>query len=61
MTRKTDTDGIYDRCHCGARAQAHSGDVHRVDCTECAETTGPCCCRVCAMVRWNRKMRGLTK
>jgi hypothetical protein len=40
MTKRTDTDGILDLCHCGARARwvVHDGMV-RCECTECGEAT----------------------
>ena len=49
-----DTDGVLERCTCGARA----GFVgHRVQCSECAECTDMYSDKTDAMVEWNRSVR----
>ena len=59
---RTDTDGILDRCHCGAHAKfvcdtTHQPNSWRADCTECAETTDWVFSEDRAMVAWNKAIR----
>jgi hypothetical protein len=60
---RVDTDGMLDRCDCGARAKfvydcEHQPTARSVDCTECPETTGWVVSEVAAMIRWNKARRG---
>ena len=62
---RIDTDGLLDRCQCGARAKftldyTHQPNSWRVDCTECAETTDWVFAEDQAMIAWNKAMRRLT-
>jgi len=59
---RTDTDGILDPCHCGARAKficdtSHQPNSWRADCSECAETTDWVFSEDRAMVAWNKAIR----
>ncbi len=56
-----DTNGIFDCCHCGARAKIvcdTSGDSSwRVECSECAEASKWVSEVDVAMVVWNKAIR----
>jgi len=59
----TNTDGLLDKCHCGANAKIVFDDGDdpskrwRIDCTECAETTGWQTYPDDAFTEWNKKIR----
>lgn len=61
--KTTDTDGILDRCHCGAHAgfETYSTECtkQRAFCTECAEQTGWFVTKVGAMIAWNKLIRAI--
>ena len=63
MAGQTDTDGIYDRCHCGERPSlVWRGDCpteYKVECNSCGECTRWRPTKTAVMVDWNRKMRGV--
>ena len=64
MTSKTDTDGIYDRCHCGERPALvwqypQPATEYKVECNSCGECTRWRLIKTSAMVEWNRKIRGV--
>ena len=56
------TNGLLDKCHCGANAKIiFDGDDPlkrwRIDCAECAETTGWHTYPDDAFTAWNKKIR----
>lgn len=64
--KETDTDGVLDNCHCGARPMFcmeqrigadEDGERHWVECSECAEITPAFSARDLAMVEWNKSVR----
>jgi hypothetical protein len=63
----TDTDGILNKCSCGAlacmRSWPSSGKRYwQTECSDrCGEATGVCDRRDMAMAEWNQWMRGLKK
>lgn len=59
---RIDTDGIFDKCECGANVKFIYDTMHqplscRADCTECANTTDWVFSESVAMVKWNKMMR----
>ena len=53
-----DTDGLLDKCHCGAVAGFEfDGPKSRAICTECCEQTGWEQCKYCAAFQWNDERR----
>jgi hypothetical protein len=65
-TETIDTDQIYDRCHCGARAKQVCNTVDnikifKVCCSECAESVDWTLSLISAMTAWNIAMRNIKK
>ena len=61
MIAVTDTDGIFDRCHCGGWARIDKNYQHyTAECTECAEMVNATN-KVELMTTWNKRMRKLKK
>ncbi|MCF7853624.1 MAG: hypothetical protein K9N51_02410 [Candidatus Pacebacteria bacterium] len=57
-TKRTDTDGILDRCHCGARARfVLKNMVVRCECTECGQATEWHWSQAEASCDWNKARR----
>lgn len=58
--RTTDTDGIFDLCHCGGHACLHIDDgKYRGECTDCPEEGQWCPSPDKAMVSWNKMIRSI--
>jgi len=57
---ETDTEGLLDRCECGARAKFEDCvEINGVSaqCTECAESTGLYLHKIGAIIAWNKQQR----
>jgi len=55
-----DTDGLLDKCHCGAVAgfeESELGAHYRARCTECYEHTAWTRSKFDAVVKWNTERR----
>ena len=55
----TNTDGILDRCHCGARPKFVFKIIsgYCAQCTECGESTDWGVNETQIMIKWNKQMR----